>query len=277
MFIVLEYSLGIQIAIFGGAALVVLAIIVITCICIKRRKRKPVVLDSVIVNDPAFLPSLAPGQFDKLSTDEKERERRKSKRKNNNELGIKADERLERVERSSSNRRSDERQENRKSRPISHAENERKRTQQLLDEETSSSNRKKRASNQPVAAEKPRRSSVDDADANAEANAERQRKLDKRKSNAVKRSDSNDEMKEEQSQERKQRRFSSPVPPVQSEPKELGNEDEDLCKICYENKIECVILECGHRILCGKCARLPLKECPICRKKIIRIVKTFDG
>jgi len=205
---------------------------------------------------------------------------KKSKRKTNNELGIKADDRLERVERSSSNRRSDERQENRKSRPVSHAENERKRTQQLLDEETS--NRKKRVSQPPEKRvsqqpEKPRRSSVDDAD----AEAERQRKLEKRKSNAVKRSDSTDEMKEEQSQARKQRRFSSPVPPVQPEAKDPvtapGNEDEDLCKICYENKIECVILECGHRILCGKCARLPLKECPICRKKNIRIVKTFDG
>jgi len=237
---------------------------------LKDENQKPVVLDSVIVDDPAFLPSLAPGQFDKLSTDEKERERRKSKRKTNNELGIKPDERLERVEKTSSNRRSDERQENRKSRPISHAEAERKRTQQLHDEETS--NRKKRVSQQP---EKPRRSSVDDAD----AEAERQRKLEKRKSNAVKRSDSTDEMREEQSQERKQRRFSSPVPPVQAVAKDAtpGNEDEDLCKICYENKIECVILECGHRILCGKCARLPLKECPICRKKIIRIVKTFDG
>jgi len=83
MFIVLEYSLGIQIAIFGGAALIILAILITICICIKRRKRKSIVLDSVIVDDPAFVPSLAPGQFDKLSTDEKERERRKSKRKTN--------------------------------------------------------------------------------------------------------------------------------------------------------------------------------------------------
>jgi len=117
------------------------------------------------------------------------------------------------------------------------------------------------------AAKPPRAATTDDVEDRDHA------RLEKRKSNApnaVKHSVSDENMRDN---DNKQRRYSSP--PARVENKE--GDDEDLCKICYENKIECVILECGHRILCGKCARLPLKECPICRKKIVRIVKTFDG
>ncbi|KAI9295985.1 hypothetical protein K502DRAFT_341284 [Neoconidiobolus thromboides FSU 785] len=32
--------------------------------------------------------------------------------------------------------------------------------------------------------------------------------------------------------------------------------DENLCKICYENSINCVLLDCGHSIACVECERI---------------------
>ena len=31
--------------------------------------------------------------------------------------------------------------------------------------------------------------------------------------------------------------------------------DEDLCKICMENVINCVLLECGHLVTCLDCGK----------------------
>uniref|UniRef100_A0A6B2KW84 RING-type domain-containing protein n=1 Tax=Arcella intermedia TaxID=1963864 RepID=A0A6B2KW84_9EUKA len=41
------------------------------------------------------------------------------------------------------------------------------------------------------------------------------------------------------------------------------------CRICYDRKIDVVILECGHLVLCEVCAG-NVKKCPICRKDITR-------
>jgi len=50
--------------------------------------------------------------------------------------------------------------------------------------------------------------------------------------------------------------------------------ENDLCKICMDAKIDCVLLECGHMITCTQCGRR-LAECPICRQNIVRVVHTF--
>ncbi|CAM6032126.1 unnamed protein product, partial [Sphagnum compactum] len=49
---------------------------------------------------------------------------------------------------------------------------------------------------------------------------------------------------------------------------------DDLCKICMDAPIECVILECGHLVACVKCSKI-LSECPICRAYIVRVVRFF--
>lgn len=49
-----------------------------------------------------------------------------------------------------------------------------------------------------------------------------------------------------------------------------------LCKICMEREIDCVLLECGHYLTCVTCGR-KLAECPICRQNITRCVRTFKG
>lgn len=49
---------------------------------------------------------------------------------------------------------------------------------------------------------------------------------------------------------------------------------DDLCKICMDAPIECVILECGHMTTCTNCGKV-LSECPICRQYIVRVVRFF--
>jgi len=52
--------------------------------------------------------------------------------------------------------------------------------------------------------------------------------------------------------------------------------DSDLCKICMDMETNSVILECGHLAACFECAQ-KLLRCPICRKSISRVVKTFKS
>ncbi|XP_054738708.1 serine-rich adhesin for platelets [Anastrepha obliqua] len=49
---------------------------------------------------------------------------------------------------------------------------------------------------------------------------------------------------------------------------------DELCKICMDAPIECVILECGHMATCTSCGKV-LSECPICRQYIVRVVRFF--
>ncbi len=51
-------------------------------------------------------------------------------------------------------------------------------------------------------------------------------------------------------------------------------EDSDLCKVCMDLPVDCVMLECGHMCTCIKCGK-QMNECPICRQYVVRVVKTF--
>ncbi|CAD8099772.1 unnamed protein product [Paramecium sonneborni] len=60
--------------------------------------------------------------------------------------------------------------------------------------------------------------------------------------------------------------------------KELTNkiqreEEKHLCKICFIRQIDSVLMECCHFILCFNCTE-NLKNCPICRQVITRVIKT---
>lgn len=50
--------------------------------------------------------------------------------------------------------------------------------------------------------------------------------------------------------------------------------EEELCKICMEGSVDCVILECGHMCTCTQCGK-QLSECPICRQYVLRVVHVF--
>jgi len=54
---------------------------------------------------------------------------------------------------------------------------------------------------------------------------------------------------------------------------------DHLCKICWDNPINCVLIECGHMATCTVCAKRLMasgsSQCPICREPISRIVHVF--
>ncbi|XP_053535988.1 E3 ubiquitin-protein ligase RNF34a isoform X2 [Ictalurus punctatus] len=52
--------------------------------------------------------------------------------------------------------------------------------------------------------------------------------------------------------------------------------DENLCRICMDAVIDCVLLECGHMVTCTKCGKR-MSECPICRQYVIRAVHVFKS
>lgn len=52
--------------------------------------------------------------------------------------------------------------------------------------------------------------------------------------------------------------------------------DNDVCKICMDRMIDCVLVECGHMCSCVKCGKL-LSECPICRQYVVRVIRVFKS
>ncbi|XP_038054714.1 E3 ubiquitin-protein ligase RNF34-like [Patiria miniata] len=57
-------------------------------------------------------------------------------------------------------------------------------------------------------------------------------------------------------------------------PATLEHDEIEICKICMDSPIDCVLLECGHMVTCTKCGK-QLAECPMCRQYIIRAVHVF--
>lgn len=53
-------------------------------------------------------------------------------------------------------------------------------------------------------------------------------------------------------------------------------DEADLCKICMESLIDCVLLDCGHMVSCIKCGKR-LAECPMCRQNIVRVIRVFKS
>ena len=54
-----------------------------------------------------------------------------------------------------------------------------------------------------------------------------------------------------------------------------NDSDANLCKVCMVNRINTVMVPCGHQCICSECAKTLNKECPICRKRVTQVVKTF--
>jgi len=53
-----------------------------------------------------------------------------------------------------------------------------------------------------------------------------------------------------------------------------GEEDIGECKICFENPVDCVLLECGHLCCCRRCGG-EMITCPMCRQPITRVLPVF--
>ena len=50
--------------------------------------------------------------------------------------------------------------------------------------------------------------------------------------------------------------------------------NDRLCKICFQNDANIVIIPCGHIITCNNCI-MSLAICPICRHEILTCVKSY--
>ncbi|CAO3637672.1 unnamed protein product [Mucor hiemalis] len=57
-----------------------------------------------------------------------------------------------------------------------------------------------------------------------------------------------------------------------------GSNEDNLCRICFDNQQNCVFLDCGHMVTCMECAKKLIdtrNECPICREPILKLVHVF--
>jgi hypothetical protein len=61
----------------------------------------------------------------------------------------------------------------------------------------------------------------------------------------------------------------------------VEDEEDKECKICMDEPYNTVLIPCGHMAICFTCAQKILskgnKECPICKRQVEQIVKTFKA
>ena len=50
--------------------------------------------------------------------------------------------------------------------------------------------------------------------------------------------------------------------------------EEETCKVCLDSRTDCLFLPCRHICCCVKCA-CALRNCPICREKLTKIIKVY--
>ena len=104
---------------------------------------------------------------------------------------------------------------------------------------------------------------------------ERRRRLAKpiakeEKARAKKEKKAKKEKEKKEKKSKKEKKASSSAP----------SDDATTCKVCFAKKIDTVILECGHRVICGDCGKALSEKhspCPMCRREITRLVHTYDS
>lgn len=67
-------------------------------------------------------------------------------------------------------------------------------------------------------------------------------------------------------------------PTVSKEKEEVDLPDVDKCTVCMTKQIDVVLIPCGHMCVCKDCSLLICKNddrCPICRRTIVQVIKTF--
>jgi hypothetical protein len=60
----------------------------------------------------------------------------------------------------------------------------------------------------------------------------------------------------------------------EAEEQRQTDEDERLCKICFEEEYSAILYPCGH-MLCETCGR-QMVDCPICRTRVVDVVKVYS-
>ena len=58
--------------------------------------------------------------------------------------------------------------------------------------------------------------------------------------------------------------------------KKIDNIDKFICKVCFEEYCNCVIMPCMHFVSCENCiSKLNDNVCPMCRSPFLEYVKVF--
>jgi hypothetical protein len=67
------------------------------------------------------------------------------------------------------------------------------------------------------------------------------------------------------------------LPPPPPPPPPAPTAPAVRCSICYDAKVDTVIVPCGHLCVCFECSKHlePPARCPICRIEIEKIIKAF--
>lgn len=53
-----------------------------------------------------------------------------------------------------------------------------------------------------------------------------------------------------------------------------AQEEERLCRICWEDAADAAFYDCGHVVACLQCAR-EVQSCPVCRKRVLSAMKLY--
>lgn len=59
--------------------------------------------------------------------------------------------------------------------------------------------------------------------------------------------------------------------------KNVENIDKYICKICFENYCDCIVMPCMHFVCCTSCIQqITDNKCPMCRNAFVEYLKIFD-
>ena len=59
-----------------------------------------------------------------------------------------------------------------------------------------------------------------------------------------------------------------------------GDSEDNSCKICFENEVDCTLYTCGHTCFCYACANEVKNKgdiCPLCRQVILDVIKIYKN
>ena len=59
--------------------------------------------------------------------------------------------------------------------------------------------------------------------------------------------------------------------------RKVGTVDKYLCKICFEEYVNCLIMPCMHFVSCKKCIeKIQDNNCPLCRNPFLEYLEIFS-
>ena len=59
--------------------------------------------------------------------------------------------------------------------------------------------------------------------------------------------------------------------------REAVRKKQNTCHICMDRPIDTAFVPCGHVVACSECAPGVRSKCPICRKRIAMVLRTYDA